>query len=147
MAVTITFGKFEVLQGYLDIKDNILSLQWNLRKSEHELDRWLTGDLSRIAVAEGSKQAKLEEHITEIKTELAVQKQEAQEAEALLKAFDGIDSAIVYGKYVEGKTLEQIANDCDYSYSYVKQRHAELKRRLTFIDKYELDVLRFSLDR
>ncbi|WP_125552530.1 hypothetical protein [Loigolactobacillus jiayinensis] len=89
----------------------------------------------------------MEEHIAEIKTELAVQKQEAQEAEALLKAFDGIDSAIVYGKYVEGKTLEQIANDCDYSYSYVKQRHAELKRWLTFIDKYELDVLRFSLDR
>lgn len=147
MAVTITFGKFEVLQGYLDIKDNILSLEWNLRKSEHELERWTSGDLSRIAVAAGSKQSRIEEHIAEIRAELIVQRQEASEAETLLKAFEGLDSSIVYGKYVEGKTLEQIADDCDYSYSYVKQRHAELKRRLTFIDKYELDVLRFSLDR
>ncbi|HAP4499341.1 TPA: sigma-70 family RNA polymerase sigma factor, partial [Enterococcus faecalis] len=38
-------------------------------------------------------------------------------------------------KYVEGLTLESIADETGYSYSYIKSKHAEIMRMVQFSKK------------
>lgn len=63
----------------------------------------------------------------------------------LINTFKGIESQILKKKYVEGKTLEEIAEELNYSYSHIKAKHAELRRRLDFIDEYEKAIKKYQL--
>ena len=40
-------------------------------------------------------------------------------------------------KYVDQMSLEDIAEFVGYSSSYVRQRHAEIRKTLNFLDEYE----------
>ncbi len=53
-----------------------------------------------------------------------------------MKAFKGLESNIIYKKYVEGKTLERIAIEIGYSASYIKKRHAEVMRAVKVVKEY-----------
>lgn len=55
-----------------------------------------------------------------------------QQFEQLIQKFNSFEQKILYGRYVEGKTLEQIAVKTGYSYNYTKQKHAETMRLVRF---------------
>ncbi len=55
----------------------------------------------------------------------------------LIDSFSGIDNQIIKMKYIDGMKLEDIAEEIDYAPSYVRQRHAEIRKTLNFIDEYE----------
>lgn len=130
-------NKFIWLKEYRE-KENIISfLEFKLETTKKELKRWsLGGDLSGIKLTPESDAAKLEEIIEKIEYELAHKMNDLYDLKKLVATFKGTEHQIIKGKYVEGKTLEQIANDIGYSESHIKKRHAEIVRTLHFIDAY-----------
>ncbi|KRO06601.1 hypothetical protein IV59_GL002007 [Paucilactobacillus hokkaidonensis] len=62
------------------------------------------------------------------------------EVMALLDRFSGIENTILKEKYINGKTLMDIADmdDIGYSYQTIKRIHAELKRRLVWLDMWDI---------
>lgn len=127
--------KFQWLKDYKELEDEIYYLEWNLEQSQNELERWINGDLQKVRLTKGSIASRLEERIEEMEIELKAKTEMKQNLLNLINSFKGIDQVIVRGKYVEGKTLEMIAEEQNYSPGYMRTRHSMLKRFLTFLDE------------
>lgn len=50
----------------------------------------------------------------------------------LISKFQGLEQQILKMKYIDNLTLESIATETGYSYSYIKSKHAELMRIIRF---------------
>jgi hypothetical protein len=61
---------YEWLRDYRKLEDEIAYQEYNLERSENELKRWISGDLSGAKLSAESNGAKLEELIEKIKQEL-----------------------------------------------------------------------------
>lgn len=83
----------------------------------------------------------LEENIQKIENEIEILEEQRQEMLAIINSFKGIDNEIIRKKYVEGCSLEIIAEEIGYSASYVRQRHAEIRKTLSFLDEYEMNKI------
>ncbi|MEK3728631.1 hypothetical protein [Lysinibacillus sp. FSL W8-0953] len=127
---------YEWLKDYQRLEDEITYLDHNLIRSKNELKRWVHGDLAKYKLTPESHGAKLEELIEVIEYELAHKMNDLYDMQKIMKAFKGLESNIVYKKYVEGKTLEKIAIEVGYSASYVKKRHAEVMRTVKVVKEY-----------
>lgn len=127
---------YEWLKDYQRLEDEITYLDHNLIRSKNELKRWVHGDLAKYKLTPESHGAKLEELIEVIEYELAHKMNDLYDMQKIMKAFKGLESNIVYKKYVEGKTLEKIAVEVGYSASYVKKRHAEVMRTVKVVKEY-----------
>lgn len=137
--------KFKWLKDYQELDEEIAYLKWNVRKTKVELRRWEEGDLSEVFLERESKGSRVEVSIDNLE-ELLKEKIDMQESlVVLIHTFKGIESQILRKKYVEGKPLEMIAEELNYSYGHVKAKHAELKRRLEFIEDYEEAIKKYSL--
>ena len=129
--------RFQWLKDYQELDEQILYLKWNLNKSKLELNRWVNGDLADVRIEKNSRTSSLEENIQKIENELELLIEQKEEMLLLIESFSGIDNQIVKMKYVDGMKLEEIAEEIDYAPSYVRQRHAEIRKTLNFIDEYE----------
>lgn len=130
---------FEWLQEYEQLDHDIKYLKWNLLKTKNELLRRTEGDLSNDHLVKGSKGAKVEESIKQIESDLKWRVQAQRDLKELVNSFDGIEEQILRKKYIDGQTLEEIADaeDVHYTISYIRKKHAELHRRLDFLDKWD----------
>ncbi|EMF0063390.1 hypothetical protein PGC07_002557 [Enterococcus hirae] len=131
--------RFQWLKDYQELDEQILYLKWNLNKSKLELNRWVYGDLADVRIEKNSRSSMLEENIQKIENEIEILEEQRQEMLAIINSFKGIDNEIIRKKYVEGCSLEIIAEEIGYSASYVRQRHAEIRKTLSFLDEYELN--------
>lgn len=61
-----------------------------------------------------------------------------------MDAFTGIDQQILKLKYIQGMTLEEIAEELGCSAELVRKKHAELHRRLDFLDDFDKVQLRIE---
>lgn len=137
--------KFQWLKDYQELDEEIAYLKWNIRKTKFELIRWEEGDLSKVFLERDSKGSQVEVNIDKLE-ELLNDKIHMQESlVVLINTFKGIESQILKKKYVDGKTLEAIAEELNYSYGHIKLKHAELKRRLDFIGEYEEAMKKYHL--
>lgn len=139
--------KFQWLKDYQSLSEQIAYLQWDLNKSRMELIRWTEGDLSNVKLEKESKASNLDNIIARLEGELTFHKEMQESLLVLINSFNGVENKILRCKYVEGMTLEEIANLTSYSPSYIRAKHAELKRRLDFIDEYEANMLKYRSDR
>ena len=137
-------SRFEWLQDYMKLDDEIRYLEWKIRKAKAEEDRWENGDLSRVHLEAGSKGAHVLDHIDEYQKALMECKAEQYDLLKLIDTFTGYENQILKLKYVDGMTLEEIAERLGYSYETVRAKHAELHRRLDFIDTWEDERRRFE---
>lgn len=128
--------RFQWLKDYQELEEQILYLKWNLNKSKLELDRWVNGDLANVRLEKNSRASSLEEKIELLEQEVMYLEEQKQATEEMVSSFSGLDNSIVKMKYVEGMTLEQIAEELSYSYSHIKNRHAGLRKSLEFTDNY-----------
>lgn len=133
--------RFQWLKDYQELDDQILYLKWNLNKSKLELNRWVNGDLADVRIEKNSRSASLEENIQKIENEIEILEEQRQEMLAIINSFKGIDNEIIRKKYVEGCSLEIIAEEIGYSASYVRQRHADIRKTLNFLDEYEMNKI------
>ncbi|EPI2200618.1 hypothetical protein ACVTYA_14160 [Enterococcus hirae] len=131
--------RFQWLKDYQELDEQILYLKWNLNKSKLELNRWVNGDLADVRIEKNSRSSMLEENIQKIENEIEILEEQRKEMLAIINSFKGIDNEIIRKKYIEGCSLELIAEEIGYSASYVRQRHAEIRKTLSFLDEYEMN--------
>ncbi|MGX7134330.1 hypothetical protein [Enterococcus thailandicus] len=129
--------RFQWLKDYQELEDQILYYEWNLNKSKLELDRWINGDLANVRLNNKSRSSSLEEKIEKISNELAILNQYKEEMLRLIQTFKGLENEIVRMKYIEGLSLEQVAEKTRYSASHIRKKHAEIRSKLDFLDEYE----------
>lgn len=126
---------FEWLKDYQNLENEIAYLEYNLESTQAELKRWIYGDLQAVRLTEGSEGGKVEERIEAIEYNLALKKDQMSKLINLVNDFTGLDNKILKLKYVDGMTLEQIAEEVNYSTSHIKKKHAELVRIIQFAEK------------
>lgn len=131
------FMIFQWLKDYQELDEQILYLKWNLNKSRLELDRWVNGDLANVRLEKNSRSSSLEENIEKIERELKLLEEQKQEMLTIIQSFKGVDNDIVRLKYIEGLTLDELAEEIGYSASYIRQRHAEIRKTIDFLDDHE----------
>ncbi len=129
---------FEWFKDYKKLEDEIIYFENKLHRSKRELMRWSVGDLSKYKLTADSDGAKIEEHIAAIEYELANKMNDQYDLKILIGKFEGLENKILFGKYVQRKTLESIARELGYSSSYVYQKHAEISRRIKLAEELTL---------
>ena len=133
----VAFVRFHWLKNYQDLEEQILFMKWNLNKSRLELDRWVNGDLANVRLEKNSRSSSLEENIRIIENELALLEKEKTELMELIDSFSGADVQIVKLKYIDDMDVYDIADATGYSVSYIRKRHTEIRKTLSFVDEYE----------
>lgn len=124
----------------LDLEIQDLKISYMLNKKE--LSRWKNykshdGDLAQhqTFLVSLEKQAKLEGVNCDLNDRIKkLEEERAMIVEAIDK-FKGLNNQILKMKYVDGMTLESIANELGYSYQYIKNKHSEIKRMISFTHK------------
>lgn len=124
---------YDWLNDYKKLEDEITYLEFNLERSEKELKRWcIGGDLSGVKLSTESIAANLEEIIESIKYELAHKMNDVVDMKKMISTFSGLEHQILYKKYIEGMTLERIAEELKYSAQYIYNKHAQIKRMVEY---------------
>ncbi len=126
--------KLQWLKDYKELEKDIASLELNLERSERELRRWVQGDLAKYKLTEESIASNLEEKIEVIRYELACKMNDQRKILDMISKFDTLENKIIVGKYIEGKTLEEIAEQHQYSTQYIYNKHAQLKKTIRFVE-------------
>lgn len=126
--------KLQWLKDYRELEKDIASLELNLERSERELRRWVQGDLAKYKLTEESIASNLEEKIEVIRYELACKMNDQRKILDMISKFDTLENKIIVGKYIEGKTLEEIAEQHQYSTQYIYNKHAQLKKTIRFVE-------------
>lgn len=129
---------FDWLKDYQKLEERIAYLDYNLDKTKTELKRWVSGDLREVRLTSESEGAKVEERIEAIEYELAHKMNEMHNLLVLINKFKGLENRVLKMKYVDGMTLEEIAEDMNYSSSYIYKKHAEIIRRIKFAEELAL---------
>ena len=111
------------------------TLRWKIEKSESELNRWMIGgDLSKVRITKDSRAAHLESEIEKLKCYLG-EKELAEEALIIMVGhFKGLENLILKMKYIEGKSLKEIADELGYSYQHIVNKHASIINTIKLIE-------------
>lgn len=131
---------FEWLKDYQRMEEEIAYHEFNLEQSQKELKRWVSGDLAGVKLTAESDGAKLEERIEQIKNKLEIKQNERTNFIKLVSKFKGLEHQILLLKYVVGKTLEEIAEELNYSTSYIYKKHAEIAKMIRFAHEIKLSL-------
>ncbi len=126
------------INKYWDLQAEIDELEWDIRKTQLEQKRWeKNGDLFNNNKYETSlhHQQRIGQVLVNLENVLEDKQKLKQELLDLINNFKGLDNKILYLKYVEGMTLEVVAQELNYSYSYIKSKHAEIKRSFKIMNK------------
>jgi len=127
---------YEWLKDYRKLEDEIAYLEFNLERTKRELKRWEnSSDLGKYKLEAESLGANVEERIDAIEYELAHNINDLYELKKLICTFSGLEYKILFRKHVEGKTLECIANELNYSTNYIKMKHANIMRMMQYAEK------------
>ncbi|MGR3774598.1 sigma factor-like helix-turn-helix DNA-binding protein [Bacillus paramycoides] len=129
---------FDWLKDYQKLEEDIEYLDYNVDKTKAELKRWVSGDLQDVRLTAESEGAKVENRIEAIEYELAHKMNEMHNLLELISKFKGLENKVLKMKYVDGMTLEEIAENMNYSSSYIYKKHAEIIRRIKFAEELAL---------
>jgi DNA-directed RNA polymerase specialized sigma subunit len=123
---------FEWLNDYQKLEDEISYLEYNLDRTKAELKRWVYGDLQEVRLTKDSEGAKVEERIEAIEYELAHRMNDMHDLTKLINTFKGLENQILKMKYVEGMTLDKVAEELNYSTQYIYNKHAAIKDKISY---------------
>lgn len=126
---------FNWLKVYQELEQDISYLDYNLDKTKAELKRWVSGDLREVCLTAESEGAKVEERIEAIEYELAHKMNDMYKLKKLINTFKGLEHRIAYLKYVEGMTLEKVAEELNYSPQYIYNKHAEMRGKVEYSNR------------
>ncbi|PGR32024.1 hypothetical protein COC64_26240 [Bacillus cereus] len=123
------------LKDYQKLEQDIAYLDYNLDKTKAELKRWISGDLREVRLTAESEGAKVEERIEAIEYELAHKMNDMYKLKKLISKFRGLENRILKLKYVEGMTLEKIAEELNYSPQYIYNKHAAMREKVEYSNR------------
>lgn len=130
---------YEWLKEYRNIEIQIIELENSITRSKRELGRWTGGDLMDVKLTAESDGAKLEERIFDLEYELAHKMNDLIDIKRMVGKFDLVDHKILYSRYIEGKTFDEIADELGYSKGTIYNKHAMLMKVVGYLD--ELSVV------
>ncbi|WP_257143213.1 hypothetical protein [Bacillus cereus] len=137
---------FNWLKEYQELEGEIEYIAFNLQRSKRELKHWVSGDLQDVRLTVESEGAKIEQRVEVIEYELAHKMNEMHDLKNLIDTFKGLEHQIMYGKYVEGKRLDEIAVELNYSTQYIYNKHAEIKSKFKYSNALKIQHL-FTVNR
>lgn len=120
------------LEDYEELENETSFIEHKLEREKRELRRWTEGDLYKVRLTEGSIASGLEERIEIMEYELAHKMNDMFNFRKLISTFKDLDNQILYKRNIEGKSLVEISVEMQYSYSYIKSKHAEIMRMIKF---------------
>lgn len=130
---------YEWVTTLMAIDQELYELQLGLNLNEKELHRWQNysnndGDLAKhqTFLTALQKQARLKEVIESLATREEELKKQRQDIIDTIEKFQGLDQRILKMKYVEGLTLESVAEETGYTYQYIRSRHADIMKMIRF---------------
>ncbi|MED2983189.1 hypothetical protein P4311_17470 [Bacillus thuringiensis] len=126
---------FDWLKDYQKLEERIAYLDYNLDTTKVELKRWISGDLREVRLTVESEGAKVEERIEAIEYELAHKMNDMYKLKKLIRTFKGLEHRIAYLKYVEGMTLEKVAEELNYSPQYIYNKHAAMREKVEYSNR------------
>lgn len=113
-----------------------MKLENDIVRSKRELNRWEGGDLWKVKLAENSIASGLEERIEDMELNLAHKENDLFDIKRMVKRFDLVDHQILYGRYIEGKTFDEIADDLGYSKGTIYNKHAMLMKVVGYLKEF-----------
>lgn len=130
---------YEWVTTLMAIDQELYELRLALNLNEKELHRWQNysnndGDLAKhqTFLTALQKQARLKEVIESLATREEELKKQRQDIIETIEKFQGLDQRILKMKYVEGLTLESVAEETGYTYQYIRSRHADIMKMIRF---------------
>ncbi len=91
--------------------------------------------MREVRLTAESEGAKVEERIESIEYELAHKMNDMYTLKKLIRTFKGLENKIAYYKYVEGMTLEKIAEHLNYSSQYIYNKHAAMREKVEYSNR------------
>jgi len=112
----------------LDIE--ILKEQIELCKAEQK-QWWLGGRLVNTVSLDNAAERvdKLSEKIERMEEELQIKTERAEKFNQRLQQYQGLEYKIFYMRYIECKTLKEIAEELNYSYQYIRHIAGQIKKK------------------
>ena len=127
--------RYQWLQEYQKLEEEIEILKWKIRKSEMELERWYDPrDLGKVKITNESTASHLEEYIKRDRAFLGEKELAMEALMIMIERFKGLDNQILKMKYMDGMTLSEIAEELNYSYSYIMSKHASMVKTIKFVE-------------
>lgn len=120
------------IHEYLQLEAECLTKIDKLTIVESEYERWRQGDLfyKNKYLTVLSKQKELLFEVKRIEKELNKLKIEMNKLKEDNDITYCLENKILILKYTEKKTLKQISNELGYSESYIRNKHASIKKKL-----------------
>ena len=100
-----------------------------------ELERWYDPrDLGKVKITNESIASHLEENIKRDQAFLGEKDLAMEALMIMIERFKGLDNQILKMKYMDGMTLREIAEELNYSYSYIMAKHASMVKTIKFVE-------------
>ena len=100
-----------------------------------ELERWYDPrDLGKVKITNESTASHLEEYIKRDRAFLGEKELAMEALMIMIERFKGLDNQILKMKYIDGKTLREIANELGYSYQHIVNKHASAVNTIKLIE-------------
>ncbi|EJS63856.1 sigma factor-like helix-turn-helix DNA-binding protein [Bacillus cereus] len=121
------------LKDYQRLVEDIAYLEYKLNRMNAELKR--QRDWGKDILSNDPGDEEIEKILGQLKKELTYKKEQMEKLVHLIDKFKNVEHKILKMKYIDGMTLEGIGNKLKYSPSYIKQKHAEIMRRIKFAER------------
>ena len=119
-------------QIYDDLILEIEILKEQIRSAEAERDQWwVDGKLFDTVSLDNAagRVDRLNEKIEYMQEQLDIKMARVERLKERLMQFKGLEYKIYYMRYVECKTLKEIAEELNYNYGYVRRLACQMKSR------------------
>lgn len=127
-------NKFRWLDDYCELEQQVDAIEFELERAKKELNRWLNvNDLGKYSLTPESRGAKLEEIISRLEHELAHKLNDLYDFKETVSKFKGLDNKILFLRYIERKTFDEIADETGYVKGTIYNKHAALMKTVKYL--------------
>lgn len=125
----------DIMKNYADLLTEIDVIKEQIKLTEEELDYWFGRRIplgSAGVHRHGAETALIQTQkkiaaLKKLNARLKDYEQSANRQTELINRFCGLEYRIAYKRYVENKTLKEIAKELGYSHQYVKEISSKSK--------------------
>jgi DNA-directed RNA polymerase specialized sigma24 family protein len=120
-----------ILYNDLCLEIEVLKEQRELAEEERE-QWWIGGRLFHTVPMDNAADRfdKLSAKIDRIDTLLNKKKETRRKIETLMNDYEELPRKIAYKRFVQGKSLREIADELSYSYDYVRELMSKMKKAI-----------------
>ncbi|MEK4700378.1 hypothetical protein MKX47_12345 [Solibacillus sp. FSL R7-0668] len=128
--------RFKWVDDYCGLEQEVDEIEFELERSKKELSRWLNvNDLGGYSLTPESRGAKVEEIIEGLEYKLAYKMNEMDDFKKSVSKFKGLDNQILYLRYIEQKSFDDIADQTGYAKGTIYNRHAALMKTIKYFSE------------